>query len=154
MNTQTKREAVGVIVRKEYWQPSTDGDLMKIDSILMLRRSASETSMQGLWELPGGKVEGNETIWSTAANELQEETGLNSRIYHLSEFTHETDDKKYYFAVTNHDGDLHDVTLSDEHDAYAWMTVQEILERPRDKISHHLIELIRHFEQMKFILMV
>ena len=66
MNTQTKREAVGVIVRKQYWQPSPDDDLMKIDSILMLRRSANETSMHGLWELPGGKVEGNESIWSTA----------------------------------------------------------------------------------------
>jgi len=61
---------------------------------------------------------------------------------------------KAVIEKANHDGDLHDVTLSDEHDAYAWMTVQEILERPRDKISHHLIELIRHFEQMKFILMV
>lgn len=154
MNTQTKREAVGVIVRKRHWQPSPDGDLIKLDSMLMLRRSANETSMHGLWELPGGKIEGNETIWSTAANELQEETGLNSRIYTLADFTHETHNKKYHFAVANHEGDLHDVTLSDEHDAYAWMTVQEILERPRDKISHHLIELIRHFEQIKFILMV
>ena len=153
MNTQTKREAVGVIVRKEYWQPSPDGDLIKLDSILMLRRSANETSMYGLWELPGGKIEGNETIWSTAANELHEETGLDSKIYSLVDFTHETDNKKYHFAVADHDGDLHDVTLSDEHDAYAWLTVQEILERPRDKISHHLIELIRHFEQMKFVLM-
>ena len=156
MNTDTDRmrQAVGVIVRKEYMQPSPDGDLMKIDSILMLRRSANETSMHGLWELPGGKVEGNESIWSTATNELQEETGLNSKIYTMVDFTHETYNKEYYFAVANHNGGLHDVTLSDEHDAYAWMTVQEILERPRDKISHHLIELIRHFEQMKFVLMV
>lgn len=152
---KTKREAVGVIVRKEYWQPSPDGNLMKIDSILMLRRSSNETSMHGLWELPGGKVEGGESIFSTANNELHEETGLtDTQIYHLMEFAHETHDKKYYFAVGNHDGDLHDVTLSDEHDAYAWMTVKEIMERPRDKISHHLIELIRYVEQMKFVLMV
>lgn len=155
MNTQTKREAVGVIVRKEYWQPSSDGDLMKIDSILMLRRSANETSMQGLWELPGGKVEGANSIFATANNELHEETGLtNSEIYHLMEYAHETDNKKYYFAVANHDGDLHDVTLSDEHDAYAWMTVEEIKKRPRDKMSHHLIKLIEYVEQMKFVLMV
>ena len=154
MNTQTKRKAVGVIVRKHLWQPSPDSDLMRMDSILMLRRSANETSMHGLWELPGGKVEGDESIWSTADNELREETGLTAKIYTLVDFTHETDDKKYYFAVANHDGDLHDVTLSDEHDSYAWMTVQEILDRPRDKISHHLIELIRHFEQMRFVLMV
>ena len=154
MNTQTKRKAVGVIVRKHLWQPSPDSDLMRMDSILMLRRSANETSMHGLWEVPGGMGEGDESIWSTADNELREETGLTPRIYHVADFTHETDDKKYYFAVANHDGDLHDVTLSDEHDAYAWMTVQEILARPRDKISHHLIEFIRHFEQMRFILMV
>ena len=154
MNTQTKREAVGVIVRKEYWQPSPEGDLIKLDSILMLRRSANETSMHGLWELPGGKIEDNKSIWSTAADELHEETGLNSKIYTSLGFIHETDNKKYHFVVANHDGDLHDVTLSDEHDAYAWMTVKEILEQPHDKISHHLHQLILNFEQMKFVLMV
>jgi 8-oxo-dGTP diphosphatase len=43
--------------------------------VLLVRRAAWD-SMPGLWELPGGKIDGDEPVLEALARELDEETGL------------------------------------------------------------------------------
>jgi 8-oxo-dGTP pyrophosphatase MutT (NUDIX family) len=43
--------------------------------VLLVRRAAWD-SMPGLWELPGGKIDGDEPVLDALARELDEETGL------------------------------------------------------------------------------
>lgn len=45
------------------------------DKILLLRRSAAEADAAGLWSIPGGKIEADETPAQAAAREVKEETG-------------------------------------------------------------------------------
>jgi len=45
--------------------------------VLLVRRSATD-SLPGMWEIPGGAVEPDETFAHAAARELAEETGIRS----------------------------------------------------------------------------
>lgn len=56
----------------------------KNDELLALKRS-EETSSSGLWNFPGGKIEGDEEKAEAAARELEEETGLNGEIIESGE---------------------------------------------------------------------
>ena len=51
-------------------------DGQKPTRILLLRRSENETSMHGLWEFPGGKIEPGETPEDALIRELYEELGI------------------------------------------------------------------------------
>ena len=50
-------------------------------AIVLIRRK--NEPFKGMWALPGGKLEGNETIEQTAIREAKEETGLDIRIIQL-----------------------------------------------------------------------
>ena len=46
------------------------------DGRLLVGRRAPGSHLEGLWEFPGGKIDGEETPAVAAGRELQEETGL------------------------------------------------------------------------------
>ncbi len=124
------RNAAGCIVR----------DPHNNDSILLIRRSSNETSFHGLWELPGGKVEGDELPHQTAINETVEETSLSAilgtAIVLEPHIDHDME-KIYYGYVVDvvKSRNTPNVVLSDEHDAYMWITLEGALEiKP---LSHH-----------------
>ena len=107
---------------------------------LIVRRSPKEDTMVGIWEFPGGKVEKGEAVYQTAKTEVLEETGLKVKInLHLGQ--HITDDKVMTaFLATS---DTPNVTLSHEHDAYKWVTLDEALSDY--KLGHHSVYF---FEQL------
>ena len=108
----------------------------KTDHILLLRRSIHETSRVGLWELPGGKVEGNEIPQDTALVETEEEAGINLMIgTDLVLEPHIDDDmEKIYYAYVV-EAPNPNVVLSDEHDAFMWITIEGALSI--EPLSHH-----------------
>ena len=89
--------------------------------VLVVRRAAWDT-LPGKWELPGGKVDRGERVQRALARELEEETGLmlaDARRISCRDMISPRGRRireHVYVATT-----VGTVTLSDEHDAYAWV---------------------------------
>jgi len=93
---------------------------------LLLRRSALEDTMQGLWEMPAGKIESDldGSPRENAIRETLEEAGIAlGDVSPLGE--HLTDSKRFYGFLGV--SDTADVELSFEHDAFVWMSTPDIL---------------------------
>lgn len=125
---------------------------LEIDNKLLMLKRASEKLEGGMWGVPGGKIELNETPEEGAYRELFEETGI--RIDSQSHFQSfgalyirkpEVDYVFHQFKV-NVDCML-DVCLSDEHEDYIWATPDELM-----KLSLMLgaKEVIRPYQQRSF----
>lgn len=94
--------------------------------LLLLKRS-DKSSTAGQWELPGGGIEAGEHPFKAAEREVTEETGLQMRdLKLLAAATVRTKKGEEtiimgYAAVA----ETTDITLSWEHDEYAWITKNE-----------------------------
>lgn len=92
---------------------------------LLIRRTGKR--LRGHWEMIAGKIEKDETAWQAALRELKEETGLQAQALYSA------DTLEAFYAPR---ADVIDLTpvfvafvdenarvqLSDEHDAYEWLT--------------------------------
>ncbi len=143
--------AMKTIINPEYRQ-AAGCILLHIDGqkptrILLLRRSENETSMHGLWEFPGGKMEGKETPEETALQELLEETGIEPDCVIRKMPPHIDDDmeKAYHGIMARIRGKEPTVVLSDEHDKYQWLTPEDALAMS-DPLSHHAKYLIKYWK--------
>lgn len=118
LKTDNYREAAGAIIR------DPEG------KVLLMRRSPLETSMHGMYELPGGKLEENESPEDAAKIEALEESGL--PIVNLEALDPHVDHnmEKIYHGFTaevdpDHEGD---VIRSDEHDNHMWIHPEDALD--------------------------
>ncbi len=48
----------------------------KRKKFLLIKRSEREEIHEGLWDIPGGKIETGETLWEGLVREIYEETGI------------------------------------------------------------------------------
>ena len=123
------REAAGAIIRDEQGR------------VLFVRRSPMETSMHGMWELPGGKVEGGEHPEETAAIEAMEEVGLSlNRLKHMGSHVDDNKSKVFhgYETTLGPDVDPNSVQLSEEHNEFRWVHPEDIGNFLDDGgLSHH-----------------
>jgi 8-oxo-dGTP diphosphatase len=96
--------------------------------VLLVRRAPWDTR-PGMWELPGGKVDRGERVQRALARELEEETGLMlaecRRITCRDMISPRGRRIREHVYLTSAIGA---VSLSDEHDAYAWVESPEGLE--------------------------
>ncbi len=97
------------------------------DYILIVKRREDHPNKDGgLWEMPSGRLEANESIEQTIYREVHEETKLMIDI--IAPFaTWFLPDRKLVgvsFACKYLSGD---VVLSSEHTAYKWVKVEETL---------------------------
>lgn len=99
-------------------------------------------------DLPGGVVEPHEQIEEGLLRELFEETGLRIRVESLQLghcSTYYADGVSHHFMVylTDVSGD-ESIKLSWEHEAYQWLTVEEIqsleIRQPYHVIFQHMID--------------
>ncbi len=97
------------------------------ERLLAMRRSGSKDAAPGAWEALSGRVEPGEQPLDAARREAREECGLDVEV--------ESRPVTAYLAKRNRDDMLvvayrartvsGDAVLSDEHDAFAWMSLEE-----------------------------
>ena len=98
--------------------------------VLILRRHGSEYG-NGLWCLPGGKVDVGETVLEAVAKELLEETSLECKnaafLFFQDSLPYAGSDLhciNFYFRVETEG----QIELNPESDAFAWIGRQQIQE--------------------------
>ncbi len=124
--------------------------IKKDNKFLIVQRSKKET-YSGIWEFPSGGLEFFESLEDSAIRELKEETGLIAKkIKYLG--YHESLDKNlkrqivaHDFLVTDFDGK---VKLSDEHQDFRWVTIEEIKKmklnkKINEKIGYNAIAVLK-----------
>src|SRR4051795_4398308 len=96
--------------------------LVESDGRALLVRRAAWDSLPGQWELPGGKIDRGERVLEGLAREVEEETGLmlaRPRRVSTREMVSPRGNlvREHVYAA----GAIGTVTLSHEHDAFAWV---------------------------------
>ena len=96
---------------------------------LLLRRSENSRTNPGKWDLPGGKVNPDESLKEGVIREVWEETGISIVIGNIAgEVNFELPEKKVIAIVFNGGYVVTDVKLSYEHIEYAWVSFEKIIE--------------------------
>lgn len=95
---------------------------------LLVKRSDKARDEHQYWELPGGRLEFGETPEEALARELMEETSLCVNIINpLQTWNFFRGDDIQIVGITFLcKADSDNVQLSGEHDAYAWITFDEL----------------------------
>ena len=112
--------------------------------ILLLKRKESDF-MGGIYELPSGKVEKEETLENALFREIKEETGLIAKEVgeYIGSFDYisknEEKTRQFNFAVTVKD--FSEIKLS-EHESFAWVGESEI---EQYQISENIKEILKKF---------
>lgn len=98
-----------------------------VDRYLLIQRALTD-SYGGLWALPGGGKNNDETIEETASRELQEEVGIvPTKLTELFQIRSSQDDKGYLthiFLCRQFTGSLHIAT--EDIIGFGWFTIPEI----------------------------
>jgi ADP-ribose pyrophosphatase YjhB (NUDIX family) len=105
------------------------------DSILLLRRSAKEKFLPGVWSLPAGKVAPGERLEDAALRELKEEAGIYGKIRRiLGAVWFDSDyngmrvhNLQINFAV---EAISNDVQLDPSSDAFYWLPISRLSDSP------------------------
>jgi 8-oxo-dGTP diphosphatase len=107
--------------------------------LLLLKRSMKSKNYPGKWEFPGGKVDPGERFDDAMLREVREETGLNVRLKRFIGAAKA--DMPHIIAiqmVMELDAPDTDPIISDEHEAYTWMS-------PVDMLSMELVDWVGPF---------
>ncbi|MCL2851110.1 MAG: NUDIX hydrolase [Firmicutes bacterium] len=114
------------------------------EKILILRRPFNDF-LGGLYEMPSGRVEENETLLDALKREIKEETNLDlsSILSYLDFFDYKSQSGKksrqHNFAITVKSTDNIELT---EHDKFKWQTIDETQNNPRISINtKHLLKI-------------
>ena len=114
------------------------------DRILVIKRNSNVEFSPNLWDLPGGKVEDNESLIEAAKREANEESGLEVK---------PEDDYFYIYHYPNGEIDVYafraklisgDVRLDDKHTAFRWISKDDWKElNYTPSVEATLVELLK-----------
>jgi len=97
---------------------------------LLLRRSAKNKGFIGCWEWPGGKADPGEAFDEALRREVREETGLEIELLHtIGAFDFEMASARIVTLCMEAKPIGGTLRLSEEHDEYAWVPLEEVLSR-------------------------
>ena len=98
------------------------------EKFLIIRRSDSARGEHHFWEFPGGRLELGETPEEALVREVLEETGLSITIIRpIQTWSFFRKEDTQIIGVTFLcKASVDTVILSSEHDAYAWITFDEL----------------------------
>ncbi len=111
------------------------GVIVKNQSVLLLQRKEDEDVLPGIWELPSGKREFNETSIEALVREVKEETGLSivgerpiSVFEYVVETANEIRDTTQINFLTYPSDPLQIVGINkEEHQTARWFSKKELL---------------------------
>lgn len=110
------------------------GAVVNRGKVLVLQRTSTITPKVEFWDLPGGRINGDESIFETLDRELHEEI-LNLRTYRVGKLLHLWRHPKDFpeghglvIVCYKVNAELDHVELSEEHSAYRWVSLVEINE--------------------------
>lgn len=115
---------------KRYWGRRGAGILFTDgQKILLLLRAGGAADQGGKWCIPGGKTEEGETPLDTAKRETREEIGTLKGTKFAS---FDEKDNHHVFTVFLYKvpGPFEDIHLSDEHNKYKWVDIDDIKDLP------------------------
>ena len=116
--------------------------------LLLLQRGVESPRFQGEWEFPGGKMDAGESPHQAMLRETREETGLLAEVP-VSEPVRSTvtsdGEVEYSFFVWKPANGEMNVTLSGEHQAFAWVSFTEA--RKKTMIPPHREFMDRYWHQ-------
>jgi 8-oxo-dGTP diphosphatase len=97
------------------------------DRLLALRRSARSEAAAGAWDAVSGRLRAGEHPRDAAVREAREETGLEVRVDDapLVAYTAKRAEAPMLVVAYRAESAPGEVTISAEHDEFAWMTVDE-----------------------------
>lgn len=128
---KTKQVAVGGLI------------LRKDKKFLLTQRSLQEDFLPGAWELPGGGSEYGETPEQALRREIKEECGIDITVRvplaTAQYFMGDTQHIEIIFLCTMSKDDQ-SVQLSDEHDAFAWILIEELDTYPVDEFMRRILK--------------
>jgi 8-oxo-dGTP diphosphatase len=101
----------------------------KDDKVLILKRSTDSKTNPGKWELPGGKVDQGESFDHALVREVYEETQLKISLEHVVGVSEQNLHviRAIHIIMSGEiiEGNLN---LSQEHEGYAWVSFDKLLE--------------------------
>ncbi len=111
------------------------GVIVRDDGKVLLIKASQEVEGRDHWEVPGGRIDANETIEEALRRELSEEVP-NIRDIKVHEVVHSyrvprdiKDDTSlvliFYRVTAGFDGEIQ---LSEEHTEYKWLEIDEAIE--------------------------
>lgn len=99
--------------------------------LLLLHRPATSEYNPGRWEFPGGRINLGEGVRDALVREVREETGLTVEAGRLlGAGDQERSEGRVVHLVLNSTAPPQEVVLSEEHDAYRWVTPKGLAELP------------------------
>jgi 8-oxo-dGTP diphosphatase len=99
--------------------------------ILLLQRANTSDFYPGIWEVPTGRMKQFEELEDALHRELAEETGIRSfeivKPVNVSHFFRgeRSAEKEIVLIIYWVRTDAEEIKISDEHDAYCWVTPEE-----------------------------
>ena len=99
----------------------------KDGKFLIIKRSSDDRVFPGHWDLPGGKLEHDESPEKGLKREVKEETNLEINVFDPVFSYLETEFAQAYLTVFECEITSGEIKLSDEHSEYKWATQKEIL---------------------------
>jgi 8-oxo-dGTP pyrophosphatase MutT (NUDIX family) len=102
--------------------------IVREDRVLGMRRARHKDAGAGLWETLSGRVSPGEEPLTAVAREIDEECGLSVRIdpRPVDAYAARRGQSPMVVIVYRADYLGGEVRLSEEHDAFAWLTAQEL----------------------------
>jgi len=93
-----------------------------VGRVLLLKRAVDDPINPGKWDLPGGALDPGETFDRALRREAREETGMLVTLRHVAGAGElDLPTKRIAYLVMACDADRTEVSLSPEHEAYAWV---------------------------------